>query len=228
MPEFHDHIDLKGSRLLIDGSAGVAGQFWISGGPDDPPSWYTLPVASTSEAGLQPATSYAAITYASTVTLNMAALNEQVRVINVTGPLTLALSNIANGQRLTLRLVIDGTDRSLTVPGWKRFGYNSTTLKAGKVYRLVLQIFGTSNVNEIDLAIAEEDGSAGTAGAARAVRVDAGPAGSIYVGTAPSGSSESASIWTIVYSQFNSAGIKTSEGTAVNTTWTGRTGHTYT
>jgi hypothetical protein len=107
MGEFHDHIDLKGSSLLIDGSAGEAGQFWISGGPNNPPSWYTLPTA-------------------------------------------------------------------------------------------------------------------------RVVRVDALTAGTIYVGTAPNGSSESANVWTIIRSQFTTAGIKTSEGTAANVTWTGRTGHTYT
>jgi hypothetical protein len=113
-------------------------------------------VVTTSAAGLQTATSYAAITYASTVTLDMAALNDQVRVVNVTGPLTLAMSNLAVGQRLTLRLVIDGTDRTLTVPGWRRYGYNNTTLKAGKAYRLAFEVFGTTNANEVDLAIAEQ------------------------------------------------------------------------
>jgi hypothetical protein len=113
-------------------------------------------VVTTSAAGLQTATSYAAITYASTVTLDMAALNDQVRVVNVTGPLTLAMSNPAVGQRLTLRLVIDGTDRTLTVPGWRRYGYNNTTLKAGKAYRLAFEVFGTTNANEVDLAIAEQ------------------------------------------------------------------------
>jgi hypothetical protein len=113
-------------------------------------------VVTTSAAGLQAATSYAAITYASTVTLDMAALNDQVRVVNVTGPLTLAMSNLAVGQRLTLRLVIDGTDRTLTVPGWRRYGYNSTTLKAGKAYRFAFEVFGTTNANEVDLAIAEQ------------------------------------------------------------------------
>jgi hypothetical protein len=113
-------------------------------------------VVTTSAAGLQAATSYAAITYASTVTLDMAALNDQVRVVNVTGPLTLAMSNLAVGQRLTLRLVIDGTDRTLTVPGWRRYGYNNTTLKAGKAYRFAFEVFGTTNANEVDLAIAEQ------------------------------------------------------------------------
>ena len=113
-------------------------------------------VVTTSAAGLQAATSYAAIAYASTVTLDMAALNDQVRVVNVTGPLTLAMSNLAVGQRLTLRLVIDGTDRTLTVPGWRRYGYNNTTLKAGKAYRFAFEVFGTINANEVDLAIAEQ------------------------------------------------------------------------
>jgi hypothetical protein len=134
----HDHNGGDGGQIAYSSLSGTPG------------------VVSTTTAGLQAATSYAAITYASTVTLDMAALNDQVRVVNVTGPLTLAMSNLAVGQRLTLRLVIDGTDRTLTVPGWRRYGYNNTTLKAGKAYRLAFEVFGTTNANEVDLAIAEQ------------------------------------------------------------------------
>lgn len=123
----------------------------FTGNFDDTPG-----VVTTTEAGILPATSFAAITYASTITLDMAALNMQVRKIAVTGPLTLAVSNIADGQRLSLRLVVDETDRTLTVPAWSRYGYNSTTLKANKVYRLALEIHGTASLDQIDLAIAEK------------------------------------------------------------------------
>jgi hypothetical protein len=134
----HDHNGGDGGQIAYSSLSGTPG------------------VVSTTTAGLHAATSYAAITYASTVTLDMAALNDQVRVVNVTGPLTLAMSNPAVGQRLTLRLVIDGTDRTLTVPGWRRYGYNNTTLKAGKAYRFAFEVFGTINANEVDLAIAEQ------------------------------------------------------------------------
>ena len=134
----HDHAGGDGAQIAYSSLSGTPG------------------VATTTTAGLQSATSYAAITYASTVTLDMAALNDQIRVVNVTGPLTLAMSNPAVGQRLTLRLVIDGTDRTLTVPGWRRYGYNNTTLKAGKAYRFAFEVFGTTNANEVDLAIAEQ------------------------------------------------------------------------
>jgi hypothetical protein len=134
----HDHNEGDGGQIAYSSLSGTPG------------------VATTTTAGLQAATSYAAITYASTVTLDMAELNDQVRVVNVTGPLTLAMSNLAVGQRLTLRLVIDGTDRTLTVPGWRRYGYNNTTLKAGKAYRFAFEVFGTTNANEVDLAIAEQ------------------------------------------------------------------------
>jgi hypothetical protein len=134
----HDHNGGDGGQIAYSSLSGTPG------------------VVSTTTAGLQAATSYAAITYASTVTLDMAELNDQVRVVNVTGPLTLAMSNLAVGQRLTLRLVIDGTDRTLTVPGWRRYGYNNTTLKAGKAYRFAFEVFGTTNANEVDLAIAEQ------------------------------------------------------------------------
>jgi hypothetical protein len=134
----HDHNGGDGGQIAYSSLSGTPG------------------VATTTTAGLQAATSYAAIAYASTVTLDMAALNDQVRVVNVTGPLTLAMSNPAVGQRLTLRLVIDGTDRTLTVPGWRRYGYNNTTLKAGKAYRFAFEVFGTINANEVDLAISEQ------------------------------------------------------------------------
>ena len=48
-----------------------------------------------------------------------------------------------------------------------------------------------------------------------------------YLGKAPSGSSESASVWTITRLTIASDGTAT-PGTATNVTWTGRYTHTYT
>jgi hypothetical protein len=59
------------------------------------------------------------------------------------------------------------------------------------------------------------------------VRIDATIANTLYIGKALQGSSESSAVWTIKKSTFSSAGVRTSIGTAVNVTWTGRTGHTY-
>lgn len=59
------------------------------------------------------------------------------------------------------------------------------------------------------------------------VRVDAATAGTIYVGKAANGSSEAAAVWSIIRSTYNAAGVRTAKGTALNVTWTGRAGHTY-
>lgn len=48
----------------------------------------------------------------------------------------------------------------------------------------------------------------------------------IYAATAPAGTAESASAWTITRMTFT-AGALTATGTASNVTWTGRAGHTY-
>lgn len=60
-----------------------------------------------------------------------------------------------------------------------------------------------------------------------ATLIDASTAGTIYVGSAPAGTQESAAVWTITRSTYSPAGIRTSKGTATAVTWTGRTSHTY-
>jgi hypothetical protein len=58
-------------------------------------------------------------------------------------------------------------------------------------------------------------------------RVDTSSAGSIYAGTAPFGTAENSSAWTIVRATFDSAGTRTSRGTATNVAWSSRTTATY-
>lgn len=60
------------------------------------------------------------------------------------------------------------------------------------------------------------------------VRIDTSIVNTLYIGKALQDSSESSAVWTIRKSTFDTAGIRTSVGTAINVTWTGRTGHTYT
>lgn len=59
------------------------------------------------------------------------------------------------------------------------------------------------------------------------IRIDTSTAGVIYVGEAIYEAAESSPVWTITRSIYNAAGVRTSKGTAVNVTWTGRAGHTY-
>jgi hypothetical protein len=61
----------------------------------------------------------------------------------------------------------------------------------------------------------------------REVRIDTTIANTLYIGKALMDSAEASAVWTIRKSTFNSAGVRTSIGTAVNVSWTGRTGHVY-
>jgi len=58
--------------------------------------------------------------------------------------------------------------------------------------------------------------------------IDATTQGTVYVGTALRGASQSASVWNITKTTYNSAGARTSKLSAANVTWTGRASHTYT
>lgn len=104
-------------------------------------------LVTTTTAGLMPATSYAAITYASTVNLDLATLNGQTRIITVSGGnLTLTTSNLAVGRTLKLRLIGDTVERDLTLPGWKFIGLvKPTKLPANKVMRITIESFGTTD-----------------------------------------------------------------------------------
>lgn len=54
------------------------------------------------------------------------------------------------------------------------------------------------------------------------ILIDSTQAGIIYVGKAPTGSSESAPVWSIKRSTFSQAGVLLSEGTATNVPWADR------
>lgn len=70
-------------------------------------------------------------------------------------------------------------------------------------------------------------GPAGLDAPVSTIRIDSSIVSTLYVGRASQGSLESSAVWTVRKSTFDSAGVRTSIGTAVNVTWTGRTGHTY-
>lgn len=103
-------------------------------------------IASPSSAGLQPATSFSAITYAATTNLDLSSLNGQYRTISLTGNLTFTTSNLANGRSAVIRLVADATTRTLGFPaGWKFIGVKPTSIVASKTAVLSLSFFGTSD-----------------------------------------------------------------------------------
>jgi hypothetical protein len=108
----------------------------------------TLPLVATNVAGLQPATSFSAITYAATVTLNLASLTGQYRTITLTGNLELVSSNPATGRTLILRLINGATLRTLTFPAdWRFVTAKPVNIAASKVAVLRLTSYGTINAD---------------------------------------------------------------------------------
>jgi hypothetical protein len=110
----------------------------------------TLPLVSTSSAGLAPATSFSTITYGASVSLDFASLDAQYRTISLTGDLELTTSNLANGRTLVLRLVADASQRTLTFPtDWKFLGSKPANIAASKTGVLSLTAFGTTNADVV-------------------------------------------------------------------------------
>jgi hypothetical protein len=90
--------------------------------------------------------SASAITYAASVALDMSALAGGYRTISLTGDLTFTTSNRANGRQVTIRLICDATQRTLTFPaGWVFVGTKPSTIAASKSAVLSLTFFGTAD-----------------------------------------------------------------------------------
>lgn len=105
-------------------------------------------VVTTSAAGLQPATSFAALTYSATVNLDLAALDGQVRTITLTGDLTLTNSNLAASRTVVIRLLPGASQRTLTFPtGWAFYSDKPATIAANKGAVLSLTYFGTADTD---------------------------------------------------------------------------------
>jgi hypothetical protein len=108
----------------------------------------TLPLVTPGDAGLAPATSFAALTYAATTNLDLAALDGQVRTITLTGALTFTTSNRAAGRAVVLRLIPGASIRTLTFPAdWKFYSDKPATIAANKEAVLSLTWFGTADVD---------------------------------------------------------------------------------
>lgn len=92
--------------------------------------------------------SQSTIVYAASVALDMATLTNSFRTISLTGNLGFTSSNRAAGRHVTIRLVCDGTNRTLTFPAdWKFVGGKPATLTANKVAILSLMFFGTADTD---------------------------------------------------------------------------------
>jgi hypothetical protein len=111
----------------------------------------TLPLVSTSSAGLQAPTGFGTIAFGNgTVALDLATLTGQVNTITLTDALTLTTSNLANGRVTGLRLIPGASLRTLTFPAdWKFVSAKPASLPADKVARLTIECHGTTNADVI-------------------------------------------------------------------------------
>lgn len=136
-----------GDRGLPTG--GTTGQvLQKSSGTDYDADWATLPTRTTSANGLQPALSFAAITYGATTNLDLAALDGQYRTITLTGNITFTTSNRAAGRTVVIRLLPGASERTLTFPaGWVFVTTKPATLAANKTAVLSLTFFGTADTD---------------------------------------------------------------------------------
>jgi hypothetical protein len=91
------------------------------------------------------------LTYAATVTLDMAAIAGQYRTITLAGNLALQTSNRATGRAVVLRLVGDASSRTLTFPGsWVFLGATApSALAAGKTAILSITYFGSADSDAV-------------------------------------------------------------------------------
>jgi hypothetical protein len=91
--------------------------------------------------------SLATVTYAASVALDLAA-REDLKTIALTGNLSLTTTNRAAGRSYVLRLVGDGSTRTLTFSSsWVFVTDKPTQLAAGKTAILVLQCYGTAETD---------------------------------------------------------------------------------
>jgi hypothetical protein len=108
----------------------------------------TLPLVSTSTAGLQGATGFSTLTYSATTDLDMAVLDGQVRTLTLTGNVTFTTSNDANGRRTVIRLIPGASSRTLTFPNdWVFVSTKPTSLAANKSAVLSLTFFGSTDAD---------------------------------------------------------------------------------
>lgn len=148
-------IGANGFTRTFDGTANTANRAYTLQNKsgtlahlDDIPAAAGL--ATTTTAGLMPASSFAAITYAADVELDLAALDGQVRTISLTGNLSLTSINRAAGRSVTLRIIADGTQRTLTFPsGWVFIGSKPANIAASKTGVLSLTFFGNASTDAV-------------------------------------------------------------------------------
>lgn len=105
-------------------------------------------LVAASQPGLQQALSGAAISYASTVDLNIASLNGSYRTVALTGDITFTTSSRVLCGRVAIRLLSDASSRNLSFPaGWKFVTPKPSSIAANKTAILNLVFYGTADTD---------------------------------------------------------------------------------
>lgn len=92
-------------------------------------------------------------TYAATTTID---LTKNLQTVSLTGNVIFQTSNRTAGKYVTVRVICDGTLRTLTFPSWKFVGTVApANIVAGKVALLTLVCFGTAETDIIASWVSE-------------------------------------------------------------------------
>lgn len=139
--------------IIVGGTAGAAARLAIGasntvlvGGTT--PAWSATPTLSNL------VFSQTALSYAATVNIdfNAAAL----QTLSLTGNVTFTTSNRASGKSVTVEIVCDSTQRTLTFPAWTWLGVAPAAITASKTAILTVTCFG-SNDTDVVAAYGEKD-----------------------------------------------------------------------
>jgi hypothetical protein len=92
-------------------------------------------------------TAQSTLTYGATTNIDLAAGG--MRTITLTGDVTFTTSNRAAERTVTLRIIGDSSERTLTFPSWVFVGTEPATIAADKTAILTLTAFGTADTDII-------------------------------------------------------------------------------
>ena len=142
-----DSIDISGAALLsLSGSRAMSGSLDMGG--------FNITNTDTITINGYIQRTPSVLTYSATTDINFASAS--VQTVALTGNVTFTSSNLAAGRQVTVRLVGDGSARTLTFPAWRFVGTEPTELAASKIGLLSLLAFDNSDTSVVAAYAAEE------------------------------------------------------------------------
>jgi len=140
--------------IIVGGTAGAAARLAIGATntilnvASGTPAWTNTPTLSNL------IFSSTALSYAASVAIDFNSTGLQT--ISLTGNITFTTSNRGAGKSVTVEIVCDGTQRTLTFPAWVWLGVAPSAITASKTAILTLTCFG-SNDTDVVAAYGEKD-----------------------------------------------------------------------